>query len=408
MVPDLINNVKPAQVWIPLEPAPPEIRRGWNYLFAVGLLRPGVTQSEALSELRGIQAQTNKQFPDNQHDVDIQPLSKAVFGDLHTLLLMMQAAVGFILLIACVNLANMLLARAANRAREFAVRRALGASPGRMIQQALTESLLLSVAGAAAGLLFAEGLTHIPIAAWPKNFVRPSDVHLDGMVLAFTALLAVGTGVLFGLIPALRILRQDEKDALQQGRTVTESREQNRTRAALVIAEIALSMLLVAGALNMAFYFLRLLHIDPGMNPENTLAMTVSLSPAQYATPGDQSRFFDTVLDKFSGTSGGDARRRELRHSRSSLREITATLATMDSRKALQSTIHLRIFTMSRQATSLPLKLRCCRGAILHGRTGRIRRKSSSLIGVWHRDFGRDRVPSGNAFIAAAKTAITP
>ncbi|MGB0125267.1 MAG: ABC transporter permease, partial [Silvibacterium sp.] len=190
VVPDLINNVKPAQVWIPLEPAPPEIRRGWNYLFAVGLLRPGVTQSEALSELRGIQAQTNKQFPDNQHDVDIQPLSKAVFGDLHTLLLMMQAAVGFILLIACVNLANMLLARAANRAREFAVRRALGASPGRMIQLALTESLLLSVAGAAAGLLFAEGLTHIPIAAWPKNFVRPSDVHLDGMVLAFTALLA--------------------------------------------------------------------------------------------------------------------------------------------------------------------------------------------------------------------------
>lgn len=304
VVPALVNNVKPAQVWIPLEPAPPEIRHGWNYLFAVGLLRPGVTQSEALSELRGIQAQINKQFPDNKHDLDIQPLSKAVFGDLHTLLLMIQAAVGFILLIACVNLANMLLARAANRAREFAVRRALGASPGRMIQQTLTESLLLSIAGAAAGLLFAEGLTHIPIAAWPKNFVPPSQVPLDGMVLAFTALLAVGTGVLFGLIPALRILKQDEKDALQQGRTVTESREQSRTRAVLVIAEIALSMLLVAGALNMAFYFMRLLRTDPGMNPENTLAMTVSLSPAQYPKPEDQSRFFDAALDKLSVLPG--------------------------------------------------------------------------------------------------------
>jgi putative ABC transport system permease protein len=304
VAPALQNNVTPPQVWVPLEPAPPEIRHGWNYLFAVGLMRPGVTEGEALAELRGIQAQVNKQFPDHKHGLDVQPLSKAVFGDLHSLLWMLQAAVGFILLIACVNLANMLLARAANRAREFAVRRALGASPRRMIQQTLTESLLLSFAGAAAGLLIAEGLTHIPIAAWPKNFVRPSQVHLDGMVLVFTALLAIGTGILFGIVPALRILKQDEKDALQQGRTVTESREQSRTRGALVIAEIALSMLLVAGALNMAFYFIHLLHVDPGMNPENTLAMTVSLSPAQYPKPGDQSRFFDTLLAKLSVLPG--------------------------------------------------------------------------------------------------------
>jgi len=304
VVPALVNNVRPAQVWIPLEPAPPAIKHGWNYLFAVGLLRPGVTQGEALAELHGIQAQIDKQFPDNKHGLELHPLSEAVFGDLHAILFILQAAVGFILLIACVNLANMLLARAANRAREFAVRRALGASPRRMIQQTLTESLLLSIAGAVAGLLIAEGLTHIPIAAWPKNFVRPSQVHLDGTVLAFTALLSVGTGVLFGLIPALRILKQDEKDALTQGRTVTESREQNRTRAALVIAEIALSMLLVAGALNMAFYFIRLLHTDPGMNPENTMTMTVSLSPAQYPKPEEQSRFFGTLLDKLAALPG--------------------------------------------------------------------------------------------------------
>jgi putative ABC transport system permease protein len=304
VAPEPVDDVQPADGWLPLEPRAPWYVHGTNYLFDVGMLRPGVTLSQASAELHGIQVQINKQFPDNEHDIDLQLLSKALFGDLNKLMLMLQAAVGFILLIACVNLANMLLARAANRAREFAVRRALGASAGRMLQQTLTESLLLSFGGAAAGLLIAMALTHIPIAAWPKIFVPPSDVHVDGSILAFTALLAVGTGILFGLVPALRIVRQDETDALQQGRTTTESREQSRTRGALVIAEIALSMLLIAGALNMAFYFLRLLHTDPGMNPENTLSLTVSLSPAQYAKPEQQRRFFDALLDKLAVLPG--------------------------------------------------------------------------------------------------------
>jgi putative ABC transport system permease protein len=304
VAPELVDISRSAEIWVPLEPAPRWTEHGTSYLFAAAMLRPGVTQAEAIAELRGIQAQINKQFPDNKHGVDLQPLSKATFGDLRPLMLMLQAAVGFILLIACVNLANMLLARAANRAREFAVRRALGASPARMVQQTLTESLLLSLTGAAAGLLFAEALTHLPLAAWPKNFTPPSNVHLDGTILAFTLLLAIATGISFGLVPALRILRQDEKDALQQGRTMTESREQNRTRAALVIAEIALSMLLVTGALNMAFYFLRLLRVDPGINAANTLSMMLSLSPAQYAKPDDQRRFFDVLLDKLSALPG--------------------------------------------------------------------------------------------------------
>ncbi|MGH9587016.1 MAG: ABC transporter permease, partial [Acidobacteriaceae bacterium] len=283
VISEQVNNVRPAQVWMPLEPAPPEIRPGWNYLFTTATLRPGVTEAQALGEMRNIQAEFNRKYPENKHGIDIQPLSKAVFGNLRPLLFMLQAAVGFILLIACVNLANMLLARAMNRSREFGVRRALGASAGRMIRQTLTESLLLSFAGAVAGIAVAQALIHIPIAAWPKNFIPPASVHVDGAVLGFTALLAVGTGVLFGIIPALRIVHEDGKGALQQGRTVTESRGQNRTRAALVIAEIAFSMLLVAGALNMAFSFVRVLHTNPGMNPDKTLAMTISLSPAQYS-----------------------------------------------------------------------------------------------------------------------------
>ncbi|HEV2465492.1 MAG TPA: ABC transporter permease [Acidobacteriaceae bacterium] len=304
VAPEPADDVQPANAWLPLEPRAPYLERGTNYLFDVGLLRPGVTLSQASAEMRGIQAQINKQFPDHEHGIDLQLTSQAIFGDLNKLMLMLQAAVGFILLIACVNLANMLLARAAVRAREFAVRRALGASPARMIRQTLTESLLLSFAGAACGIAIAQGLVHIPISAWPKNLTPPASVHLDGTILAFTALLAIGTGLLFGIIPALRTLREDGKAALQQGRTVTESREQNRTRSALVIAEISLSMLLVAGALNMAFYFVRVLRTNPGMNPDHTLTLAVSLSPAQYSKPEQQRRFFNTLLDKLAVLPG--------------------------------------------------------------------------------------------------------
>jgi putative ABC transport system permease protein len=297
-------GANPAQVWIPLEPQPPYIEHGTNYLATFGMLRPGVTLAEARAELAGIQAQIDKQFPDHGHGIDILPLQEFVFGSLRSIMLVLLAAVGFILLIACVNLANMLLARAADRAREFALRKALGASPRRMLQQALTESLLLSLAGGACGVLIAEILLHVPIAAWPKGFVPPSDVHLDGTVLAFTSVLAIATGVLFGIMPALRILRNDERQALQQGRTVTESREQNRTRSILVIAEIALSMLLVAGSINMALYFMRLLNVDPGLNSRHALAIAIGLSPIRYSKPEDQRRFADNLQEKLSALPG--------------------------------------------------------------------------------------------------------
>jgi predicted permease len=297
-------GANPAQVWIPLEPQPPFIERGTNYLAIFGMLRPGVTPSQARAELAGIQTQIDKQFPDHAHGIDLVPLQEFVFGNLRSIMLVLLAAVGFILLIACVNLANMLLARAADRAREFALRKALGASPRRMMQQALTESLLLSITGGCLGLLIAEGLLHVPVDAWPKGFVPPSDVHLDGTVLAFTSLLAIATGVLFGIMPALRILHNDEKQALQQGRTVTESREQNRTRSILVVAEIALSMLLVAGSINMALYFMRLLNVDPGVNSRHVLAMAIGLSPIRYSRPEDQRRFFDDLQEKLAALPG--------------------------------------------------------------------------------------------------------
>jgi putative ABC transport system permease protein len=302
-VPLPVGN-RTTEVWIPLEPNRPWDQHGTNFLFVSGLLRPGVTLRQAQAEVSGIQAQIDKQFPDNKHGVGVHWLNTAYFGDLRSLMNILLAAVGFILLIACVNLANMQLARAADRSREFAVRRALGASPGRMLRQTLTESLLLSVTGAALGLAVAVGLTHIPIAAWPKGMTPPSAVALDGWILTFTAILGVGTGVLFGMAPGLRVLRERETPALQPGRTVTESREHRRTRGALVIAEIALSMLLVAGAVNVGLHFAAVLRVDPGVRAENTMAMSVSLPSAQYATPESMRNFYRTLQPRLAALPG--------------------------------------------------------------------------------------------------------
>jgi predicted permease len=295
---------RPTEVWLPLETNKPWDQRGTNYLFVRGMLRPGVTPTQAQAELATIQSNIDRQFPDNKHGIAVHPLAQAIFGDLRPLMRVLLAAVGFILLIACVNLANMLLARASDREHEFAVRRALGASPRRLVQQTLSESLLLSLLGAAGGLAVAFGLTHIPIDAWPKGFVAPSDVHLDPAVLAFTCVLGVVTGILFGSFPALHILRQKDKSALQPARNLTESRSHGRTRSVLVISEIALSMVLVVGALSVAMHFVALLHVDPGVNPRNALVLSVTLPAAQYPKADDQRRFYHEVVNRLSSLPG--------------------------------------------------------------------------------------------------------
>ncbi len=300
----LPTGYRPTQVWIPLETNKPWDKHGTNYLFVRGLLRPGVTQQQAQAELSTIQSQIDKQFPDNKHGAAIHPLSMAFFGDLRPIMQALLVAVGFILLIACVNLANILLARASDRTREFAVRRALGASSQRLVRQALGESLLLSAGGVAAGLVAAVGLTHIPLAAWPKGFVPPSAVHLDAAILAFACVLGLVTGLLFGMVPALRIVRQDDRSALQPGRAVTDSRSHGRMRAALVVSEIALSMLLVVAALTVAMHFVSLLRVDPGVDPRNALVMSVQLPPANYSKADDQRRFYHALTDKLSALPG--------------------------------------------------------------------------------------------------------
>jgi putative ABC transport system permease protein len=294
----------PVAIWLPLETNKPSDQHGTNYLFVTGMLRSRLSLAQAQAEMSTIQQRIDKQFPANKHGVAVHPLLQAYFGDLRALMQVLLTAVGFILLIACVNLANMLLARTADRAHEFALRRALGASPHRLIQQTLSESLLLSLSGAAAGLAVAYGLTHVPLAAWPKGMVPPSDVHPDAAILAFTCALGIFTGVLFGMMPALQVLRNKDKSALQPSRSSTDSRGHGRTRSILVVSEIAISMVLVVGALNVAMRFVALLHVDPGVNPRNAMVMTVMLPPAQYPKGADQLRFWHALAGKLSSLPG--------------------------------------------------------------------------------------------------------
>ncbi len=286
------------QVWMPLEAAPPYDGHGTNYLNIVGRLNDGVSLASARSELAVIQGQVDKQFPGNAHGISVRPLAQTMFGDIRSVTLVLLAAVGFILLIACLNLANMLLARATDRMREFAIRNALGASMRRLLKQTITESLLLALLGGALGLVCAVAITRLPLALWPKYLLRPDQVKLDATVILFTAGLAVLTGLFFGIIPALYVLRENFFAATREGRTLTETREQGITRSVLMVSEIALATLLVTGALSMARYFTELMHTDSGITPDHVLSMNVSLSPVRYANGEQQRQFFEQIVDK--------------------------------------------------------------------------------------------------------------
>ncbi len=292
------------QVWMPLEAAPPYDGHGTNYLNIVGRLNDGISVASARSELAVIQGQIDKQFPGNAHGISVRPLAQTMFGDIRPVTLLLLAAVGFILLIACLNLANMVLARATDRMREFAIRNALGASMRRLLQQTLTESLLLALLGGALGLVCAVAITRLPIALWPKYLLRPDQIKLDATVILFTAGLAVLTGLFFGIIPALYVLRENFFAATREGRTLTETREQGVTRAVLMVSEIALATLLVTGALSMARYFTQLMHTDSGINADHVLSMNVPLSPARYAKEEQQRQFFQQLEDRLRTLPG--------------------------------------------------------------------------------------------------------
>jgi predicted permease len=247
----------------------------------VGRMKPGVTLAQAREDMDSVARSLAAAYPDVDKDAGIvvAPLQQVMGRDIRPLLLVLLAAVGFVLLIACVNVANLLLARSTGRGREFAIRAALGASQGRVIRQLLTESILLAMAGGALGLLLASWETRAALAALPSALPRANDVRLDARVLLFTLAVSLLAGVLFGLAPALKTSRPDLHETLKEGGRGA-SGARYRTQNIFVIVEVALAVVLLIGAGLTIRTLVSLWSVSPGFDPHNVLFFRVGFPPS--------------------------------------------------------------------------------------------------------------------------------
>ena len=251
----------------------------------LGKLKPGVTLQQAGADMDSVARNLAVTYPDADKgtSITLNPLKKDIVGDIQPALFILLGAVGFVLLIACANVANLLLARSAGRAREFAIRAAMGASQSRVIRQLLTESVLLGVAGGALGLLLANWGTSAVLAALPAALPRADHIHLDAGVLLFTLGISVLAGAIFGLAPALRTARPDVAGTLKEGGRGG-SGARHRTQNVFVVVEMALSLVLLIGAGLMIRTLAALGKVDPGFNQRNVLTFSLGLSPARMST----------------------------------------------------------------------------------------------------------------------------
>jgi putative ABC transport system permease protein len=279
--------------------------RGQRILSVIGRLKPGVTVAEAKADLDLLSHQIEQQSPESNTNVIFNAVSmhEDLTRDYRTALLVMLGAVGLVLLIACANVANLLLARAAARQKEVAIRMALGASRARIVGQLLTESLLLSLAGGLLGLLLASWGIQLLVSYGPADVPRLHDVSLDRYVLLFTLAISTLTGIVFGIAPALHASRPDPGNMLKDG-TRGVSHGRNRMRSALIVSEVALSLMLLVGAGLLVHSFWRLLHTDAGFNPRGVLAVDVPLSRSKYKTPEQRSAAFEQLIARMKTLPG--------------------------------------------------------------------------------------------------------
>jgi predicted permease len=294
-------------VWWPFSFAGNSNRRGSHFIEDIGRLKGGVNAERARAEMNAIMAELAREHPDGDSGwtVLVVPLYTELVGASRQLLLVLLGAVGIVLLIACANAANLLIARTAARQREIAVRLALGAPRRRVVRQLLTESFLISFVGGGLGLILAFGGVRALVSLLPAGFPRANDIHVNGPVLGFTLLVSLMTGILFGLAPALQASRIDPKQGLQQtGRTSTGGRRQGLLRSALVVAEVSLASVLLIGAGLMLRTFLNLIHLDPGFREDHVLTASLSLPHVQYKTGEQVAQFYDRLMSNLNQLPG--------------------------------------------------------------------------------------------------------
>jgi predicted permease len=303
-----VPNMK-ASVWLPFALVRnAEFAKHGRYMRVVARLKPGVTLTQAQQDMERVAAWTAQVRPDfnTGWGAVVNPMLKDVTSDVRRPLFVLLSAVGFVLLIACANVANLLLMRGTKRQREIAVRSALGAGRGRLVRQLLIESLLLASTGTAGGILIAHWgvrglLTLIPEAA---PLPRMESIQVDGPVLLFALALALCTTVLFGLLPALKLSRVDLQDWLKQGSARTGVSGNRRLRQSLVVAEVALALVLSTGAGLLLRSFRRLTAVDLGFNADHVVSMSISTSPVKYNDGPKRARYIERLLEEIRNTPG--------------------------------------------------------------------------------------------------------
>src|SRR5262245_57486209 len=280
--------------------------RGASFLYAIGRLRPGATAGQAESELAAIAARLAQQYPTSNagRTIAAVPLHDDIVRDYRRGLVLLLGAVGVVLLIACANVANLLLARGAARHKEIAIRMALGAGRGRLIRQLLVESVAFSIAAGLVGIILALWGVAGLVAATPLDIPRLQSARVDTTVLAFATLVSMATGIIFGVAPALQLSRPDQGEALNEAGRGSSGTRAARTGRALVVAEIALSLVLLTGAGLLVRSFLQLQRVEPGFVPQRAVTMQLLLPGSRYPEEADQVRFFRQVHDHMTAAPG--------------------------------------------------------------------------------------------------------
>ena len=301
-----------AQLWIPMnfDFSPEMKQRKGHFLRPVGRLKAGLTLAQAQADTDQIAQRLEELYPDSNTGWSLRlvPLREQIVGDIRSTLWILLGAVGFVLLIACANVANLLLARAASRQKEIAVRTALGAGRFRIIRQMITESLVLSLTGGALGALLAWWGVNVLVTLSAGALPSTAQVGVDASVLAFTLLISIIMGVMFGLAPALQTLKLNVSEALKEGgRGESEGAHRNRTRSILVVLESAIAVVLLIAAGLLIRSLLELRRVRPGFDPENVLTLRIDLARQKYAGPRKAANFFEDLESRIASLPGVEA-----------------------------------------------------------------------------------------------------